>query len=246
MPVQQVAYAPPPPPARPAATGSAEPQSIPFAVVDADDIGVPAAIVASAPVPPAMSRTLADLRSATPSAFAASVNEGALAIAALDQQPPTRPQFGPAVTASAYAAPNARIEATPAAPEPETTPQPDDILTATLAPQMELDSFADLFDGPILPLDGKPDTATSNALAALKVHDGELFAPDLDHVTDLFTHPAAFSSAQFAFFTDPDNADFDPATQLGQGTYGHTFARTAAVARGATGPGDGSIWVTLN
>lgn len=260
VPVQQVAYAPPPPPARPAVTGNGEPQTIPFAVVNADDIGVPAAIVASAPIPPAMSRTLADLRSATPSAVAAtapaSPNEGALAIAALDQQPPTRPEFGPAVTASAYAAPNARIEAAPAAqparlpaqaaaPEPGSAPRPEDILTATLAPQTGLDSFADLFDGPILPLDGKPDAATSNALAALKAREGELFAPDLDHVTDLFTHPSAFSSAQFAFFTDPDNADFDPATQLGEGTYGHTFARTAAVDRGATGTGDGSIWVTL-
>lgn len=264
VPVQQVAYAPPPPPTRPAALGTPQPQTIPFAVVDADSVGAQVAAVTAppAPMPPAMSRTLAELRAATPSALApASQNEGALAIAALDQNPPARPQFGAAVTASAYAAPNARIEASSAAPTVPTpvmrpaiaaTPAPapalDDeaILAAAIAPQMGLDSFADLFAGPILPVDGKPDAATANALATLSAREGELFAPDLDHVTDLFTHPASMSSARFASFSDPDNADFSPATELGNGTHGFSFTRTAAVNPEPTGTGDsGTIWVRL-
>lgn len=273
VPVQQVAYAPPPPPARPAAfsTAQAAPQNIPFAVIESDAIGAQissaeaVAAVAIAPVPPAMSRTLAELRSATPSRVAPSAsNEGALAIAALDQQPPARPQFEPAVTATAYAAPNARIEATPEArpvpvpamrpaiaaiPAPAVTPPSDPavdsetILAASMSPQMGLDSFADLFSGPILPMDGKPDAATANALAALSAREGELFAPDLDHV---FTHPASFNSAQYALFSDPDNADFNPATQLGNGTHNFGFARTASVTPEPSGSGEsGTIWVRL-
>jgi uncharacterized protein YcbK (DUF882 family) len=265
VPVQQVAYAPPTPPARPAGFSAAEPQNIPFAVVDADAVGAQIAALANdpaAPLPPAMSRTMADLRANTPSRLASSAgNEGTLAIAALDQQPPTRPDFSPAVTATAYAAPNARIETTPAA-QPvampglrpaiaASTPRPADIdldtaLVAAVSPQMDLASFAELFEGPILPMDGKPDAATTNALAAISAREGELFAPDLDHVTELFTHPASMSSNQFAFLSDPDNADFSPATELGTGTHDYTFARTASAGPGVTGTGGGStIWVTL-
>lgn len=257
VPVQQVAYAPPTPPSRPAAISSSEPQNIPFAVVDADSIGTATVETAAAPTPPAMSRMLAELRANTPSALTPATNEGALAIAALDQQPPARPDFGSAVTATAYTAPNTRIEATPAlatTPAPRTAPAaaaqaaplPEAVMAASVTPEIGLDSFAKLFEGPILPMDGKPDSATANALAALKAREGELFAPDLDHVADLFTHPASMASAQFAFLTDPDNADFSPATELGDGTYGHTFTRTASIAPGVSGTGEsGTIWVTL-
>lgn len=274
VPVQQVAYAPPPPPARPTALGTPAPQNIPFAVIESDAIGAQIASeaavanITSAPMPPAMSRTLAELRAATPSRVAPSAsNEGAMAIAALDQQPPARPAFGPAVTATAYAAPNTRIEAlpdaaaaptrvmrpaiasipAPATPAPSNRPLDSEaIIAASMAPEMGLDSFADLFSGPILPMDAKPDAATANALAALSARDGELYAPDLDHVAELFTHPATLASAQFAHFSDPDNADFDPATQLGNGTHNFGFARTASVNPDVTTASEpGTIWVRL-
>src|SRR5690606_27637087 len=128
----------------------------------------------------------------TPSRLAPeAINEGTLAIAALDQQPPARPDFGPAVTATAYAAPNARIETTQAA-QPIAAPglrpaiaasapraadiDPGAILTAAIAPQADIESFAELFEGPILPMDGKPDAATANALTAISAREGELFA----------------------------------------------------------------------
>ncbi|WP_343070351.1 DUF882 domain-containing protein [Pelagibacterium limicola] len=261
--VQQAVIAPPTPPTRPTAVAAAQPQNIPFAVVDADTIRTEVAAIASAPaapVPPAMSRTIAELRAGTPSATAQASNEGALAIAAIDQQPPARPDFGASVAATAYAAPNARIQASPApqaaavplarpasaaTPQPAAVLEPESMAAASLAPEVGLDSFAALFEGPILPLDGRPDAATENALTALKARDGELFAPDLDHVTELFTHPSSMSSAQFAFFSDPDNADFSPETELGTGTHGYAFARTASLGTGASGGDGGTIWVTL-
>lgn len=274
-PTQQVALVAPTPPSRPdtliAGTPAvaAAPQTMPFAIVDAQDIGLQVAAVtapeaeSSAPIPPSMSRALADLRATTPSAYAPS-NEGTLAIAALDEgpMPQPRPQFGPAVTASAYAPSGtvaARIEDTTATPqavslppmrpalaatEPRVVIDADAIETASFAPQMGLESFADLFSGPILPRDGLPDQATVNALASLKAREGELFAPDLDHVTDIFLTPAALSSEHFAFLTDPDNADFNPATELGNDAHRYQFSQTASLGLGTSGFGSSdTIWV---
>lgn len=275
-PVQQVALAAPTPPARPgtlaagAPAVAAAPQNVPFAIVDADEIGLQVAAVEApvadiaAPVPPSMSRALADLRATTPSAYAPG-NAGTLAIAAMDEGPVPlpRPQFDPAVVATAYApsgnvttrVDSAAATQTASLPPirpaiPATAPQAvidaDTIETASFAPQMGLESFADLFSGPILPRDGLPDEATANALASLKAREGELFAPDLDHVTDIFLAPAALSSEHFAFLTDPDNADFNPATELGNDAHRYQFSQTASLGLGATGFGTSdTIWVRL-
>jgi uncharacterized protein YcbK (DUF882 family) len=44
----------------------------------------------------------------------------------------------------------------------------------------------------------------------------ELVAPDLDHVADIFTAPAAMNSNHFAVFFDHDEADFDPTPEMGR------------------------------
>ncbi len=44
----------------------------------------------------------------------------------------------------------------------------------------------------------------------------ELIAPDLEHVADVFTTPAALTSEHFAVIWDHDEADFSPATELGE------------------------------
>jgi uncharacterized protein YcbK (DUF882 family) len=43
-----------------------------------------------------------------------------------------------------------------------------------------------------------------------------LVAPDLEHVADVFTAPAALTSDHFAVIWDHDEADFSPATELGE------------------------------
>lgn len=44
----------------------------------------------------------------------------------------------------------------------------------------------------------------------------ELIAPDLEHVADVFTTPAALSSDHFAVIWDHDEADFDPTAEMGR------------------------------
>ncbi|WP_404402324.1 DUF882 domain-containing protein [Pelagibacterium halotolerans] len=264
------------PPERPAAlstaTAAAEaaPQNIPFEVREGTAAGATqvAELIteAQAPVPPSLSRDLAQLRTATPSAVEGG-NEGTLAIAALEAnapEPQPRPDFAPAVVASAYA-PTAsattnlvdgeRAQSAPAPimrPALSETPLPQDILTpdrietAGINPQMGLESFADLFEGPILPIDGKPDEATANALASLTTRPGELYAPDIGHVTETLLTPVAVASAHYGFMTEPDNADFDPSTQPGNTALDTGFSPTTALGVGMSSFGTmPSILVTL-
>lgn len=44
----------------------------------------------------------------------------------------------------------------------------------------------------------------------------DLVPPDLDHVAEVFMAPASLDSAHFAVIFDHDEADFDPATELGR------------------------------
>ena len=45
-----------------------------------------------------------------------------------------------------------------------------------------------------------------------------LVAPDLDHVAEVFTAPAALDSNHFAVIFDHDEADFDPTPEMGRHT----------------------------
>ena len=62
--------------------------------------------------------------------------------------------------------------------------------------------------------------ALAEHIARRQVTDGmrtpDLIAPDLEHVADVFLHPAALTTGQFAVIWDHDEADFDPATELGR------------------------------
>ena len=44
----------------------------------------------------------------------------------------------------------------------------------------------------------------------------DMIAPDLEHIADVFTAPASFSSNQFANIWDHDEADFDPTAEMGK------------------------------
>ncbi len=43
-----------------------------------------------------------------------------------------------------------------------------------------------------------------------------IFAPDLDHVGEIFTDPSKISSSRYAIMFEPDEADFNPASELGR------------------------------
>lgn len=243
------------------AIAQAQPQDVPFEVREGTSAGATqvAALIADAegepPAPPAISNDLARMRAETPSVFSGS-NEGTLAIAALEAdapEPQPRPQFASAVNASAYAAASGATAdlaedaspiAQPSAPDPvmrpalTDTPTPRSILdadrieTAGINPSMGLESFADLFNGPILPMNGEPDQETANALASLQVRPGELHAPDISHVTETMLEPVSVASAHFSFMTQPDNADFDPSTHAGGSGAG--FSGATALGIGAS------------
>lgn len=44
----------------------------------------------------------------------------------------------------------------------------------------------------------------------------DLIAPDLEHVAEVFSSPAAMTTEQFAVIWDHDEADFDPTTEMGR------------------------------
>ncbi|WP_127142541.1 DUF882 domain-containing protein [Pelagibacterium montanilacus] len=262
-----------PPPARPAALGGTPPApaDLPFQLIERETVasGEPDL---EAPVPPTMPERVASLRAraAQPDPSApteTTLSDGAMAIAALDSPPPPRPQSqSGAVSASAYAAAGASLgrllEAQPQAQDPVTTaslrPSVTEappisssgsatgaVIAASFSPQMGLESFAHLFEGPITPEDvASPETLTADVLDSISTRQGELFAPDLDHITDVFLSPEPVSGEGFAWINDaPDNGDFDPAVQ--PGTLGnHQFSRTASLGTVETAFGRGdTIWV---
>ncbi|RDE08039.1 DUF882 domain-containing protein [Pelagibacterium lacus] len=236
-PVQQVAaIAPPAPPARPGdliagtmvADAPSAPANIPFQVIDAQQMIQQVAMAdttdAQAPLPPSMSRTLAEMREATPSAYAPS--GGRLEVASIENAPTplARPDFGPAVTASI--APQALEQASSPAISPDSAND-------------DLAAFAALFDGAVLPQADTSDAAMDNARASLAVAAGELFAPQVETALQALTAPSALSSAQFAFDAEPMAAgspgDMVPATG---------FTRTASLGHSSSafGPAQ-TIWV---
>ena len=187
-----------------------------------------------APLPPAMSQALAQLRAETPSAYAPA-GGGTLTVASLNEAPvpQPRPQFTPAVAA--------------AEPQPEAIPASlpirpgfdQAIEEASLSQQTELDAFANLFEGAVMPVEPEPDAATANAMASLDVDEGALFAPELETVTDTMLAPASLSSAQFAFGNEPEAEAVGEEIVASEG-----FTRTASLGHSSTafGPAQ-TIWV---
>lgn len=56
----------------------------------------------------------------------------------------------------------------------------------------------------------------ANRPAAGDMRAPDLIAPDLEHIAEVFTAPAAMTSDHFAVIWDQDEADFDPTTEMGR------------------------------
>ncbi|WMT89410.1 DUF882 domain-containing protein [Pelagibacterium sp. H642] len=245
----QVSAEPPAPPARPAdliagtmvADTPAMPETIPFQVIDAAEMTRQVAMADTgetdeAPLPPSMSRALAELRAETPSAYAPT-GGGSLEVAAIQEAPvpQPRPQFTPAVAAAVQ----------PQAAEPaELAIRPGfdaAIETASLEQPSELDAFASLFENATLPAaePARADQATGNAMASLAVAEGELFAPELATVTDTMLAPVALASDHFAFEGQSDGSGAGEEIVAATG-----FTRTASLGPSSNGFGPAqTIWV---
>lgn len=85
---------------------------------------------------------------------------------------------------------------------------------------------SDLFEATFGALESQPQAlpvakalaefvARDQPVKRIAMRDAELIAPDLDHVTEIMALPAAVSSARYAVIFEHDEADFDPATELG-------------------------------
>ena len=253
-PVQLASIEPPAPPVRPAdliagtmVADTPEPQTIPFQVIDAAEMTRQVAMadtdgIEDAPLPPSMSRAMAELRATTPSAYAPS-GGGSFEVADVEQAPTPqpRPQFTPAITASV--APTAPLPTTELSMRPSFG---DTIEAASVDPSSELDAFASLFDGVVMPgaaeatESSEPDAATANAMASLAVDAGTLYAPQLAASDTTLLASATLSSSQFAFEGAPDT----PTTAGDDVTLATGFARTASLGHSSSEftPGQ-TIWV---
>ena len=85
-------------------------------------------------------------------------------------------------------------------------------------------NLSDLFGGTFGATDANAPTPLAEALvqhvAARSDRDAmrrpDLVAPDLEHVADVFTDPAAMTSGRYAVIFDHDEADFDPTPEMGR------------------------------
>ncbi|WP_246028640.1 DUF882 domain-containing protein [Maritalea mobilis] len=103
-------------------------------------------------------------------------------------------------------------------PKPEPAPTPDKniealrqtLSTASLTPNLE--EF-----GQILQNTKKPNTKPSfdPLRYSLTQRRGELVAPDLGHVVEMFTDQTQLTAPQFAVLFEPDQADLDPSVVMG-------------------------------
>ncbi|MFC3703809.1 DUF882 domain-containing protein [Devosia honganensis] len=92
-------------------------------------------------------------------------------------------------------------------------------------PAPRANAFAGLFDHTFEAAGAADTTPLAQALARHVAGraDGpmrrpDFVAPDLEHVADLFTAPAALASGHFAVIFDHDEADFDPTPEMGRYT----------------------------
>ncbi|WP_354059214.1 DUF882 domain-containing protein [Devosia sp. 2618] len=96
------------------------------------------------------------------------------------------------------------------------------VRTASLGGQQTVTGASNLFSGTFEA--AKQDEPVAAALAAhLAKRPGvndmrtpDLIAPDLEHIADVFTAPAALTSDHFAVIWDHDEADFDPTAEMGR------------------------------
>lgn len=200
-------------------------------LTDAELADAPAVLVA--PVPAIKS---ARLMMATAHQGLPENNEAVLAIASLEAPVPAprihmtqKDPVADIVTAYAPAAPDPGAQkaldmlisqqVTAALPKGKPTITAN-VQTASLAPSGGLEAFGDIFASVAKPK-AAPVAQQQAAIKAPVFRPGidmrptELVAPDLDHVDEVLIEPASVASAQFAVLFDHDEADFNPATELG-------------------------------
>lgn len=96
----------------------------------------------------------------------------------------------------------------------------DPVRTASLAGGVSLNSLGDLIEGTWNSVSraGEPapkQLPTNVVSSTIELKRGRLHAPDLDHVTEIFVDPQPVYGARYAVIFEHDQADFDPATELG-------------------------------
>lgn len=111
-----------------------------------------------------------------------------------------------------------------AAPNLNTMPSPpvvpslsrlDEIHTASLGTGVDLADLADLIDKTWSQISAARQIRPAAPALNLQGRTANLVAPDLEHIIEVFVDSRAVSSARFAVLFEPDEADFDPAVELG-------------------------------
>lgn len=105
-------------------------------------------------------------------------------------------------------------------PKPRVLAGASGIRTASLGGASDLTPLVGLFDLTWGAVEQRGNSQpVADALAARVVNatmrDGDLVAPDLDHVAEVFLTPVVMTSDHYAVIYDHDEADFSPMTELG-------------------------------
>lgn len=139
-------------------------------------------------------------------------------------------------------------ETTSALPDlaPPATPQAPSVgvtalRSASLGETVGIDSLVGVFEATFSSVTRQGVAADPAAIAKANPPDagigmraGVLVMPDIDHVAELFAHPVSFSGASFAVMFDHDEADFDPAAELGRFASRITWETTPTVGLAAS------------
>jgi uncharacterized protein YcbK (DUF882 family) len=106
------------------------------------------------------------------------------------------------------------------------------VATASTAP--DLSRFGDLLRDSMKAVGANakpaPVSPAPSPMPALTARAVDLFAPDLEHVTDIFLDPSSVSSERYAVIFDRDQGDFSPKTELG------VYANRVTFSNVDTGP----------
>ncbi len=112
----------------------------------------------------------------------------------------------------------------PAIARPAST---DAIRTASVTNSGEFDALGSLIESTwtAVTQNGAPKMLAQAKAVQLPIEtrQGVFHAPDLDHVTEIFADPAPMSSQRYAVIFEHDEADFDPATEIGRQTNKASF-----------------------
>lgn len=210
---------------------------------------LPGTLVANAPFPAARPRALITTSAPQPALFSGQPGTIAVASANVPaprilMTQPIDGQSNPLLTAyaptiapepDAQRAVQMLIERRRNAAIAPTTPAPklapaapviatDDFRTASVGDKSVLDALGSLIENTwtAVSSSGDPTKAPQIDSAALNIEmrAGKLFAPDFDHITEIFIDPALMTSRRYAVIFEHDEADFDPAAELGR-SIGH-------------------------